>query len=228
MKRTDRDFNIQELPYPPEAVIRMFLGNFPNLNFVPEINKRILDLGFGEGRNFPFFNEIGLESYGVEINKNQIEHTESILNKYSIDAELKLGTNQNIPFKDSFFDYILSWNSSYYMTNGDVINTTINVKEFARVLKKTGDLLISIPKHTSFIYNKSEVYVSNIHETGNYIIVKEDPWKIRNGMIMRIYYSIQEIIDEFSTEFDFISNADINDDFFGYNYHWYLIHFKKK
>lgn len=228
MIRNKEQWNINELPYPPEPLIRIFLGNFPNLRFLPKVNSTILDLGCGSGRNFPFFKELGLRAYGVETDRVEIEETKKILSSYKIPCELKTGTNQRIPYDDSFFQIVISWNSFYYMTNGDVEDTRLSINEIARVMKDNSDLIISIPKHSSFIFKDSIKFDSTSHIDGKYIIVKNDPWKLRNGVIMRIYYSVEEIVDEFSSQFDFMSNAEISDDFFGYNYHWYILHFKKR
>ena len=38
------------------------------------LGKKILDVGFGDGRDLLLFNDLGFSSYGVEVNKEVVEH----------------------------------------------------------------------------------------------------------------------------------------------------------
>ena len=55
--------------YPVEFVVRAFLGNYPRLQNDPGgyVGQRVLDLGFGDGRNMPLLVNLGMEVHGVEI-----------------------------------------------------------------------------------------------------------------------------------------------------------------
>ena len=85
----------------------------------------ILDLGFGDGRNFSLFLEQGLEVFGVEISEKIVEMARlrfrAILNK----ENLKVGFNGALPFPDQHFDYIVACHSLYYMERS---GSTIGVK----------------------------------------------------------------------------------------------------
>ena len=63
--------NKNPIAYPPEGLIRVFLGEFPKLKFSHDYkNKSICDVGFGDGRNFPLFDRLGLRVSGVEITED--------------------------------------------------------------------------------------------------------------------------------------------------------------
>ena len=55
--------------YPVEFVVRAFLGTYPKLKTDTASLRggRVLDLGFGDGRNLPLLADLGLEPHGVEI-----------------------------------------------------------------------------------------------------------------------------------------------------------------
>ncbi len=96
------------------------------------------------------------------------------------------------------------------------------VKEFARVLKKDGYLILSIPKSTCFIYKDSEELKKG------YRIIKNDPFNIRNGEVLRMFSSESEIKESFSEYFKDFVFASIHDDCFGFDYHWHLAVCRKK
>ncbi len=50
----------------------------------------------------------------------------------NIDATIRVGTNDNIPYEDNYFDYLLSRAACYYM--GEQEDFGQYVKEFARVI----------------------------------------------------------------------------------------------
>ena len=52
--------------------------------------------------------------------------------------KLLVGNSSKIPAKNKFFDYILSWNSIYYMSITQKKDFKICVKELSRVLKPKG------------------------------------------------------------------------------------------
>ncbi|MBU0549667.1 MAG: hypothetical protein KJ838_05070, partial [Candidatus Omnitrophica bacterium] len=56
-----------------------------------------------------------------------------------------------------------------------------------------GHLILSIPKKTCFIYQNSEIV-----EPG-YRIIKNDPFNVRNGEVLRIFENEEEIIKLHST-----------------------------
>lgn len=204
---------------PSEYVIRMFKGKYPNLELIKDsyVGKKICDIGFGDGANLSFLETLGFDIYGVEISSNIVNQIANDFKKIGIkeiENRLKVGENRKVPFDDNYFDYLLSWNSCYYM--GDYFDFETHVKEFARILKPGGKLIFSIPKETCFIYRESEKC------KGKYRIIKNDPFKVRNGIHMRCFENKEEIESEFSCCFKDFVFGSIQDDCFGYDYHWHI------
>lgn len=215
-------YNKIEMMYPAEYVIRIFKGNYPKLNLDKKSfkDKKICDVGCGDGRNIVFLHQCGFETYGTEITKEIVEKIKQNLNKLNIKSEIKEGTNDKLLFSDNFFDFILAWNSCYYMGNNTEFN--IHVQELARILKKDGYLIMSIPKKTHVFFHGSEKLKEG------YQIIRNDPLNVRNGEVLRMFTNEKEIEDIFSTHFkNFIFGSD-HDDCFGLDSHWHLVVCQKK
>jgi len=205
------------ISFPAEYVIRIFKGNYPKLHFDKQFlkNKKICDVGCGDGRNMILLQQCGFRVYGTEITEKIVNKTKSTLSNLNIKSDVRIGTNDNIQFGNDFFDFVLSWNACYYMGNGRDFDT--HVDELARILKSNGHLILSIPKKTCFIFNDSKKL------TNGYRIIKNDPFKIRNNEVLRIFENEKEIVKTFSRHFYNFIFASIHDDCFGFNYHWHIV-----
>jgi SAM-dependent methyltransferase len=211
-------FTQTEMAYPCEYVIRIFKGEYPRLNLKKDcfLHKKICDVGCGDGRNLVLLKQVGFDIYGVEITKEIVDKATNNLRLGGIfDASVVVGSNSDIPFEAGFFDMLLSWNACYYMgTNADF---SAYVTEFARVLKPGGRLIISIPKKSCFIYHDSET------SSPGYQIIRNDPFNLRNGEVLRMFDGERDIQKTFSTHFENFVFGSIEDDCFGFDYHWHLV-----
>lgn len=205
------------LAYPAEGVIRILLGTFPNLKIRKEFNdKSILDLGFGDGRHFPLFKRLNMRINGVEISEDIVNATYN--NKYfeHYNMDLRVGNNANIPFEDQTFDYLLTWNASYYMGPNN-FDFSKHVSEIARVLKRSGNLIISVPTKNCFIFKEAEEVAPG------YVKIMNDYFQVRDGEIMRQFKDVDDLKNCFSKYFNNFSCAEIDMDWFGLRYSWHVM-----
>ena len=211
-----------EMAYPAEYVIRIFRGKYPRLHLGKNLfkNKKICDIGCGDGRNLVLLKQCGFDICGTEMTEEIVNKVKSNLRSLNINVDLRVGTNDSIPFEEKYFDYLLSWNSCYYM--GKQSDFGKYVEEFARVIKKEGYLILSIPKKTCFIYHGSEKLKDG------YQIIRNDPFNVRNGEILRMFENKDEIKKYFSGYFKNFIFGSVYDDCFGFDYHWHLIVCQKK
>lgn len=205
------------IAYPAEAVIRIFLGQFPKLIFDKNFaGKSILDLGYGDGRHFPLFRRLDLKSSGVEIAQEIVDSTLNNDLFKGYDLDLRVGTAGNIPFESDAFDYMISWNSCYYMSK-DSLKFEDHVSEMMRVVKPGGWLIVSVPAPTCFIFKSCE-------DLGNgYVAIRDDYFGARNGEVMRRFVDSNDFLDEFADGVTDVSLATINMDWFGLGYDWYVM-----
>lgn len=214
----------KEISFPAEGVIRIFKGTFRGLGMPKPTSGKILDLGCGDGRHFPLFQQIGLDAYGTEISDEICKGLKDRLDKRKISyKKIEKGIADNLPFEESTFDYLLTWNSCYYMTQGQELDFHKHVFEMARVIKQSGWIICSIPQKSSFIFSESK-----LTEIKGYRIISKDPWGKREGEIMRCFESKEELIKNFNKYFTKFYHAEIKMDWFGLNYHWYVFVAQKK
>lgn len=215
--------NKQDLKvYPTEFVVRIFKANYPNLDFDIEKGSKVLDLGFGDGRNTAFLIEQGYDTFGIEITNDIVmlvkERLDGLNLKYK---DLKVGRNNEIPFEDNFFDAILGCHVSYYLDDDTTFDD--NLKEFARVLKPGGWFI------SSFI--TTETYMmpgaTSLDEDYHYV-VWSDPYQNRNGHKFVAFENFNQIEEIFSNDFKRFSFASAFNNYFGIDERLFWVVCQKK
>ncbi len=173
--------------------------HFPNLDLV-RIQKmflknhlgKTLDYGFGTGENLIFLSKEGHKMFGIETSNTVIKLVKKKLKKNKVKSNLKLLKNEKkLPFKKNFFDNIVC------VSVLSMLKTKKNVehllKEFKRVLKKNGNLIIDIngPK-SSYFYNKKDFY--SIKSKKNFSnLLKKNKFKIlSSGEVFTSYLAIKD------------------------------------
>ena len=152
--------------YPNELVV-----SFMNSYFPRELSSRkkisILDIGCGSGRHVKLFAENRFQVFGIDFSKSAIFNTKNLLRKNKLRAELKCSDMHNLPFKDNYFDGVLSFGVFYY---SDSKGMKKSIKEMYRVLKKGGTGFINIRSTNDYRYGKGKkiennTYILNIKDT---------------------------------------------------------------
>lgn len=94
--------NKQNNKYPYTSIVSN-VHNYCN-NFV---NKKCLDIGCGCGNNLFFLNNVGFNTYGIDISPTAIKKCENNLNDINKKSELYVGSSENLPYENNFFDLII-------------------------------------------------------------------------------------------------------------------------
>ena len=106
------------------------------LGYLPKKPTKILDVGCGTGIHTKWFNDQGIECYGITINKEEIEKKKH--------ENVIYGDMCNIPFKNETFDLVFALGSVEH-----TFAPFIAMCEFNRVLKNDGYFFMDMPN----IYN---------------------------------------------------------------------------
>lgn len=194
--------------YPTEFVVRTFLANYPGLNFRrPAVGERILDVGFGDGRNTAFLCDQGLAVSGIEITQGIVKQTAARLKALGHSADLRVGRNSKIPFEDGYFDYILACHSCYYCDEGESFGD--NLAEYARVMKPGGYLVASVASRSSYIFKDAVAFVDGS------LMIKADPYGNRNGYRLQAFSNTNDIELYFIKYFSRFSFGLSDNDYYG-------------
>jgi SAM-dependent methyltransferase len=195
--------------YPVEFVVRAFLGNYPRLknDAGSYRGQRVLDLGFGDGRNMPLLHNLGMSVAGVEISDEICQLTKARMDRLAIEVDLRVGRNSEIPFATGDFDTALACHACYYVDPGTTFAD--NLSEIARVLKPGGRFVFSAPMANSYIMSGAE-------DIGDgHMRIARDPYGIRSGSILKKFDSEADIGAALSPTFDNIAVGSCQNDFWG-------------
>ena len=130
--------------YPSEIVVQYVFRNFDRNG-----KTKGLDLGCGAGRHSYFMAKENLDVYGLDISSEGIAYADEMLKQDHFKGEFKVGTTDNIPYKDEFFDGLISYGVLYYCMFNEIKQS---VDEIYRVLKKGAKALIIIRTTNDYRY----------------------------------------------------------------------------
>lgn len=210
--------------YPTEWVIRTMLGNYPELKLDKSFyaGGSILDLGFGDGRNMSLLNNCGLKISGVEITEETVELGKKSMDSLQIQADLRVGSNTNIPFMDASFDYILASSSCYYVDGAASFDD--NMKEITRVLKNRGSFMANFPAFTNINgIEPSFILKDAVRLEDDHIIIQNDIYGIRNGYKFKAFDSVEKIRAYFEKDFTNVSVGLCMDNYYGVQINYFIL-----
>jgi SAM-dependent methyltransferase len=203
--------------YPVEFVVRAFLGSYPRLrnNNLACAGATVLDLGFGDGRNMPLFANLGMAVYGVEVSDEICRRTAERMRRLGLTVQTKVGWNHQIPFDTGFFDHVVACHSCYYVAPGTTFAD--NVREIARVMKPSGRFVFSAPMGSTYILNGAR-------DLGDgHMEITQDPYKVRNGSVLKKFDRAGEIDASLDEWFDEFSIGSCRNDFWGIEEHVWVV-----
>jgi ubiquinone/menaquinone biosynthesis C-methylase UbiE len=122
--------------------LSFILRKFMYKSIAKEFRGKVLDVGCGLGE----FLNLYKNSYGIDVNKYAIQYCKNMRLRCS------LGSAYKIPFKNNFFDGLLCSNVFEHLNKPETA-----IKEFRRVLKEGGKLVIIVPTKSGYERDKTHV-----------------------------------------------------------------------
>ena len=117
--------------------------------------QRILDLGCGTGRHLLFLLKKGFEVYGLDGSPNGLEIAKNWLAEENLSSELTCQKIEHeFPYKDGFFDAVISIQVIHHNLLKDIIFT---VDEIKRTLKPEGLIFLTFPLLQGFYVKKQNM-----------------------------------------------------------------------
>lgn len=117
-------------------------------NRMNEFEKIILDCGAGGDQPpLSLFYEFGYQTYGIELNKDQLEKSQKYASEKGQNLNIVTGDMCHLNFDDGFFPFVYSYNSVFHMRKASV-NQAIH--EMKRVLKPDGLLFVNFLSTNDF------------------------------------------------------------------------------
>jgi len=203
--------------YPSEFLVRTLMGEYPQLKLdrTGYRGKAILDIGFGDGRNFPLLDDLGFQIHGIEVTEPICALTRERMQRMGIAAELRVGRNAAIPYPDASFDFLLASASCYYVDPG--LRFDDNLAEFARVLRPGGVFVLTLPAMDSFVFR------DGIDIGGGHVQIQADPYGLRNGYVLRRFKDEAEIREAFSSQFGQFAFGHVDSNYYGTQFALWLV-----
>lgn len=127
--------------------------------FIVGKNNSVLNVGFGSA-NFEkiFFSNTSeiISWYGIDISKKSVDAAKKLFPR----ANFKVGSVENLQFKNETFDYVLAFEVLEHIQPSHIL---VVLKELKRVLKKGGKLLLSVPINEGLEEMLKNNYNPNAH-----------------------------------------------------------------
>ncbi len=199
--------------WPNEAMVKLVFGDYLENKININSNMKVLDVGCGFGNNLLPFLELGCDCYGTEVTKDMAEQTEIILKERGYNVKIEEGKNNKLPFEDDFFDLLLSIGVIHYEGNEE--NLIKGLKEYNRVLKKYGRLLLITVAPEHVIIKKAKLVDKNIYKIQNY--------DFRDGIDFYCFNDKEVIKSFYNNHFNKVEVGRLTEDLMKFKLDFFLV-----
>jgi SAM-dependent methyltransferase len=119
----------------------------------PSQPARILDLGCGTGRHLIFLEDLGYQSFGLDISPTGLTYSREWLQKKGHPVRILMADMTSLPYSSSSFDLIIS---TYVIHHNILADMRKTIKEMYRLLIPGGMILVSIPSTRGFRHDRGK------------------------------------------------------------------------
>jgi ubiquinone/menaquinone biosynthesis C-methylase UbiE len=190
-------------------------GNFDFSNHT-SANERIkvLDIGTYKLHNLYPFNIRGCTLFATGVNKYDVKMAKEIAKKNKCNVQIRMGHNRKLPFKNNYFDHVMSINTLHYEES--LVNIKKSLIEFKRVCKHNGVVTIDIPTKKHHFFKGCKKIKQNIYK----YLDKKD---IRNNNYFFFFDNKSNIKKIFLEYFNIVEIATITEKYPKMNLEWHHV-----
>ena len=106
----------------------------------------VLELGVGLGTDFVQFARSGANAVGIDLTEAAVALVQKRLELEGLQAEVRTGDAESLPFEDRSFDLVYSWGVLHHTPN-----TERSIAEVHRVLREDGEARIMLYSRRSWV-----------------------------------------------------------------------------
>jgi len=128
-----------------------------------------------------------------------------------------------LPFRSELFDLVVSWHAAYYM-KPESGTFSEHVREMARVTKRSGHIVLSVPMPTSFIFDGAtrEKSRGDFLDGISYFNITNDPFGMRNGVTFAQITDISVFASSLQENLGLsVAVGEEMGNWFGFRYDWW-------
>jgi len=163
---------------------------------------KILEIGCGTGNNLLFAGlHLGMEIAGIDVSKTAVDYTNNLLNSFGIQAEIKVGDAENLPFDDGSYDIVCDRAAMQHCTY-EKIKKIVN--EVHRVMKDSSLYVLHIATERHPLYSRGDLILSggvyNPDEFGVRSFLSKQQISQLFSQFKILKYEEQERVDQISNK----------------------------
>jgi len=137
-RRGADNLDLSNIHYFHEEMLDWAIRQFGDLQ-----NKRILDIGIGDGLSSALMAQAGAQVSGIDVSPVALARARHLAERYNVELDLQEMPGENMRYGDETFDGILCVSAYHHMDQDRA------AREFARVLKRGGRLVMIDPLATN-------------------------------------------------------------------------------
>lgn len=189
--------------WPDTTMLKVVFGRYLAHPVRLDGPSRVLDVGCGFGNNLLPFARLGHQTLGVEISAEIVEVAMGFLVEEGYTADIRVGSNRQIPFEDDSVDLLLSLNTLHYETSRE--ERAAALEEFARCLRPGGRLFLMTVGPGHDIRTTAEPIGADRYRIRNY--------DFRDGQIMCFFRGAAELDRALAASFTNVETGHITEAF---------------
>jgi len=155
------------------------------------------DFGSGDGRHTEYLLKAGYEVLATDVSREAVRSTEHRVRQFKKARVILMRPNSRIDSPDNVFNMIVSWETMHWLGSKKLF--LFYIKEFRRVLKKNGYVIMTMPTETHYLKHFSEEigesqYLCNAPERRGAIFYSPNLFTLKKILHDRYQFKIKRIM----------------------------------